>query len=161
MAKLGYLERHRSGLSSGAWQSGFPKWVWSYQPGKYADLLMSDASGKPTDDFINKAMDCKGITGEVTHVFPPGYEVTAQFPVGEGAQAFHMKDNWIERIKLTPEQAARIKLFAESYGEEWKDELLGFWLTGKDAQLKDGHLLRQVRNQFGPRWLMAVDLKDL
>lgn len=44
MAKLGYLERHRSGLSSGAWQPGFPKWVWSYQPGKYADLLMSNAA---------------------------------------------------------------------------------------------------------------------
>ena len=53
--------------------------------------------GYPSDAAINKAMDCAGIVGEVTHVFPPGYEVTAQFPVGEGAQAFHMKDCWIER----------------------------------------------------------------
>ena len=51
----------------------------------------------PSDDYINKAMDCAVIVGEVTHVFPPSYEVTAQFPVGEGAQAFHMKDCWIER----------------------------------------------------------------
>ena len=53
--------------------------------------------GYPSDSFINKAMNCKGIVGEVTHTFPPGYEVSAQFPVGEGAQGFHMKDNWIER----------------------------------------------------------------
>jgi len=52
----------------------------------------------PTQSFINKAMDCKGIVGEVTHTFPPGYEVTVQFPVGEGARAFHMKDNWIEAV---------------------------------------------------------------
>lgn len=51
----------------------------------------------PTNSFIHKAMDCKGIVGEVTHTFPPGYEVSVQFPVGESAQGFHMKDNWIER----------------------------------------------------------------
>lgn len=118
-------------------------------------------AGYPTDSFINKAMDCKGIVGEVTHTFPPGYEVTAQFPVGEGAQAFHMKDNWIEPLSPTPEQAARLKLFAECYGDNWKEELLNFWLNGKDAQLTDGHLLRQVRNQLGPRWLKTMSLEDL
>lgn len=51
----------------------------------------------PTDSFIANAMDCKGITGVVTHTFPPGYEVSVQFPCGEGARGFHMKDNWIER----------------------------------------------------------------
>lgn len=54
-------------------------------------------AGYPTHSFINKAMDCKGIVGEVTHIFPPGYDVAAQFSRGEGAQAFHMKNNWIER----------------------------------------------------------------
>lgn len=31
MAKWRYLRRARIGLSSGAWQPGFPKWVWSYR----------------------------------------------------------------------------------------------------------------------------------
>lgn len=48
----------------------------------------------PPQSFIDKAIVCKGIVGEVTHTFPPGYEVTAKF----GDQAFHMKDNWIEAV---------------------------------------------------------------
>lgn len=47
----------------------------------------------PSDDFIAKARDCIGVVGEVTHTFPPGYEVSAFFD----GQGFHMKDNWIER----------------------------------------------------------------
>lgn len=54
----------------------------------------------PGDSFINKATDCKGIVGEVTHTFPPGYEVTVRFPVGEGVQYFHMKDHWIEKLEV-------------------------------------------------------------
>lgn len=63
--------------------------------------------------------------------------------------------------KLTPEQSSRVRLFAESYGAGWKEELLNFWLTGKDAQLADGHLLRQVRNNFGPKWLETVKLEEV
>lgn len=51
-------------------------------------------AGYPTQSFIDKAIACKGIVGEVTHTFPPGYEVTAKF----GEQSFHMKDNWIEVV---------------------------------------------------------------
>jgi len=50
----------------------------------------------PDDSFIEKARGYKGVIGEVTHTFPPGYEVSIQFPIGEGAQGFHMKDDWIE-----------------------------------------------------------------
>jgi len=32
MAKGGFLNRRRIGLCGGAWQPGFPKWVWSYEP---------------------------------------------------------------------------------------------------------------------------------
>lgn len=31
MYEMGILRRTRVGLSSGAWQPGFPKWVWSYR----------------------------------------------------------------------------------------------------------------------------------
>jgi hypothetical protein len=55
----------------------------------------------PSDAFIEKARECVGIVGEVTHIFPPGYEVSVRFTViGLGGvdlvQLFHMKDNWIE-----------------------------------------------------------------
>lgn len=48
----------------------------------------------PSDSFIAKARALVGVTGEVTHAFPPGYEVTACF----GGQCFNMKDPWIEPV---------------------------------------------------------------
>jgi len=44
----------------------------------------------PCDSFIAKL--AVGMTGEVTHTFLPGYEVTVKMDNG---QHFHMKDNWI------------------------------------------------------------------
>ena len=37
----------------------------------------------------------------------------------------------------------------------------GPWLSGTDAAAPGGHLLRQVRNTYGPRWLRSVTLADL
>ena len=45
----------------------------------------------PCDSFIALAKKHVGIVGTVTHTFPPGYEVTAEFD----GQAFHMRDYWI------------------------------------------------------------------
>ena len=55
--------------------------------------------------------------------------------------------------QLTEEQDAAIQAYAEYHGKNWKKQLLDDLLTGKDASRPNGHLLRQVRNQFGPKWL--------
>lgn len=47
--------------------------------------------GYPSQSFIDLAKQCIGVVGEVTHTFPPGYEVSVRF----GEQGFHMKDHWI------------------------------------------------------------------
>ena len=52
-----------------------------------------------------------------------------------------------------PEQMARVRAFAEEHGAGWKKTLNSYWFTGRDAAQPDGHLLRQVRNQCGPKWL--------
>jgi hypothetical protein len=54
----------------------------------------------------------------------------------------------------TPEQLEAILAFARSHGRYWKGELNDAWLSGADAREPNGHLLRQVRNQFGPLWLV-------
>ena len=55
--------------------------------------------------------------------------------------------------QLTEEQDAAIQAYAEYHGKNWKKQLLEDWLNGKDTRFNNGHLLRQVRNQFGPKWL--------
>ena len=53
----------------------------------------------------------------------------------------------------TAEQLMAVYNFAAAYGDGWIDALARAWKNGTDESLPGGHLLRQVRNQFGPRWL--------
>ena len=39
MAYFGYAERTTTGIGDGLCHQGFPKWVWSYKPGKHAHML--------------------------------------------------------------------------------------------------------------------------
>lgn len=58
----------------------------------------------------------------------------------------------------TAEQLDAVQAFAKKYGPSWKYKLQGAWLSGRDANEPNGHLLRQVRNNFGPRWLEKFKL---
>lgn len=51
--------------------------------------------GYPNQHFLDLVEKYLYIKGEVSHTFPPGYEVTVKFP---DDQAFHMKDNWITSV---------------------------------------------------------------
>jgi len=53
----------------------------------------------------------------------------------------------------SPQQLAALKTFASRHGRQWKRALNNAWLDGSDAREPDGHLLRQIRNHFGPQWL--------
>lgn len=56
------------------------------------------------------------------------------------------------------EQLAALRRFARRHGQRWKHALRLAWETGRDENLHDGALLRQVRNQFGPAWLLKTKL---
>lgn len=60
----------------------------------------------------------------------------------------------------TAEQLEAIKAFAKKHGRSWKQELNDAWMDGSDAQEPNGHLLRQVRNNLGPRWLIKFKLEN-
>jgi hypothetical protein len=57
------------------------------------------------------------------------------------------------------EQLAAIISFAQDNGRNWKAELNHSWMNANYAGRTDGHLLQQVRNQFGPSWLVKFKLK--
>jgi hypothetical protein len=61
--------------------------------------------------------------------------------------------------ELTPAQAMRLIEYAKVYGPCWKSTLKQAWATGRDERCRDGALLRQIRNEKGPRWLSRLDLK--
>lgn len=56
----------------------------------------------PSNSYMEKAREvhAKKLVGEVTHLFPPGYEVNVTFSNGTILQ---MKDHWIETLESAPE----------------------------------------------------------
>jgi hypothetical protein len=60
---------------------------------------------------------------------------------------------------LTTEQFNALARFARYHGRCWKAELRGCWITGHYPSFMDSGYLQQVRNQFGPDWLIKFNLK--
>lgn len=58
--------------------------------------------------------------------------------------------------ELTLEQLERLLEFKAEHGRYWKDTLRRMWMNGQDAKQRDGGLLRQIRNNFGPTWLTKL-----
>lgn len=56
------------------------------------------------------------------------------------------------------QQLDAVHKYASRYGRSWKEHLSNAWWNGDDVREPDGHLLRQVRNYFGPRWLKQYKL---
>jgi hypothetical protein len=53
------------------------------------------------------------------------------------------------------EQLAALQRFANANGRTWKSALSLAWQTCADERETDGCYLRQVRNQFGGKWLYS------
>ncbi len=82
-------------------------------------------------------------------------------PPGQARKAKQPKPS---KAPATPnaEQLRAVVDFASAHmgtGQTWKEDLLQAWRTGTDDSFRDcGHLLRQVRNNFGPKWLSTFKL---
>ena len=61
---------------------------------------------------------------------------------------------------LREDQSAALAAYAREHGRCWKRDLLADWMSGRDADHPEGHLLRQVRNTFGPSWLKTFKLEQ-
>jgi hypothetical protein len=59
----------------------------------------------------------------------------------------------------TVEQLNAVIRFATEHGRTWKSQLNDAWMTGNYVGFVGSHLLQQVRNQFGPEWLVKFNLK--
>lgn len=59
--------------------------------------------------------------------------------------------------KLTTDQLNALRTFANANGRTWKANLRQAWMTGRYddyAGVERSDLLQQIRNQFGPSWLV-------
>jgi hypothetical protein len=61
----------------------------------------------------------------------------------------------------SPEQLAAVAAYAARHGRTWRYALAMAWSTGQDIAEPGGHLLRQVRNAYGPAWLATVTVAEL
>jgi hypothetical protein len=56
------------------------------------------------------------------------------------------------------EQVEALKAWAALYGRNWKSALRNAWMDGNYHGFADSHYLQQVRNTFGPSWLVRFVL---
>lgn len=64
---------------------------------------------------------------------------------------------------LSTEQLAALRAFANDNGRSWKRELNHAWSTGDWSQDHGDNagLLQQIRNTFGPSWLVKFKFDNL
>lgn len=59
---------------------------------------------------------------------------------------------------LTENQINAIQQWATRNGRCWKSELRQAWMTGNYYEADDSASLQQLRNTFGPAWLVRFRL---
>lgn len=62
-------------------------------------------------------------------------------------------DTKLTETSPSPAQLEAIEAYRLKHGSNWKEKLSDAWASGRDDREPNGHLLRQVRNNFGPEWL--------
>lgn len=63
---------------------------------------------------------------------------------------------------LSPDQLAALRAFATDNGRSWKRVLNDAWMTGNWSQDHGDNagLLQQIRNTFGPSWLVRFSFAN-
>jgi hypothetical protein len=59
---------------------------------------------------------------------------------------------------LTAEQLAALKAWATLHGRNWKTPLRDAWMNGIYDDFEGSNYLQQIRNTFGPSWLIRFRL---
>lgn len=59
---------------------------------------------------------------------------------------------------LTSEQLKAVQTYAANNGRQWKRLLNHAWMTGDYQVEDDSASLQQIRNSFGPSWLVRFRL---
>lgn len=69
----------------------------------------------------------------------------------------------VDEAKLSEAQMRAVVNFADKKGRGWRDQLMRCWLSASYPGIDhdSGAALQQVRNQFGPEWLVNVQIADL
>jgi hypothetical protein len=58
------------------------------------------------------------------------------------------------------EQLEALKAWAALYGRNWKAPLRDAWMTGDYGSFEQSNYLQQIRNTFGPSWLIRFRLSE-
>lgn len=67
-------------------------------------------------------------------------------------------------IQLSSEQLSALRTFADANGAQWKSKLNSAWATGRYRDYPGTALygyLQQVRNVFGPSWLVKFSFDNV
>jgi hypothetical protein len=85
----------------------------------------------------------------------------AYLPEGDGMPLNKRHHSTVaNRQMISPDQLAALRTFADANGRSWKSKLNAAWSTGRYADYNGADeygSLQQIRNTFGPAWLVKFD----
>ncbi len=78
--------------------------------------------------------------------------------ISEAIDKLVSPENYPSTATLNDEQLKAIQSFAASHGRSWKSKLRDAWMTGQYDGFEGSNYLQQIRNSFGPSWLIKFKL---
>jgi hypothetical protein len=140
------------------WMNENPRSEWgaAIRPGTLgADEALINAFG------VNEAARILGVTrayvnGELTKKAYEAFRSYAKTWAATVEDALKSSHATIRSNRLTSEQLAALRVFANANGRLWKSALNTAWSTGRYNDYNGAEeygLLQQIRNTFGPSWL--------
>lgn len=140
--------------------SGMPAWSNAVQPPATGNIVNVRMNGIGLSEVVGYFVE-DGYLGLLVKPFDPPEWYVAQNGYDATGHAFGAEieiGDFAAPVLSGPsqKQLAALQRYATANGRNWKSALNNAWFSGKDEQEPDSALLRQVRNQFGPKWLTST-----
>lgn len=133
---------------------------------EFADALAKAKWPSPEYSHTKRTMDAyykdRGtLVAHKTQILTRGKVSQESFMVNveflEDGKTAAKKDKKVEEPK--PDQLKALKAYAKWAGKDWKKKLSRDWMRSGSEWDGPWHLMQQLRNQLGPKWLTKYTLK--
>lgn len=138
-----------------------PRWSGVNQPPEIGQFVLVKINGIGPAKVIGYFVEGDWLGLRVQPLDPPEWFVNRNgyFATGHAFGAEIAADPISAPVltgRPSQEQLAALQGYANAKGRCWKNELSLAWSTGADGREPNSHFLRQVRNQFGTKWLFST-----
>ena len=102
----------------------------------------------------------KEMTATLKAFFSPSPDLTAKFTRHPQCQFLARRRFLAEKLHISTEHLEVLAEWSVKYGRKWKSILLFAWESGNYEGFEKANYLQQIRNIYGPSWLIKFNFKN-